>query len=514
MPPKPKSSAKANTLEPKDAPPDTVSERSQQRFHQTNPVQKRVDDAGFPGLTPAEKKTYAHARLILPVSRHSVPLSNKTEREFWKHVAKEALPIRKLPANYTWGHDRSGRDLGAYKLDEHRQRSLNQANLTALNLLHRRFLAKRADAAAAAADGADQQASSQQQEDLEEEKKRRRKMAELRRQLYGTIPGSLADDPEWDDVAPIAYDEPADALARIAYPDAYAEATSYLRAVMAVDEHSPRALRLTETVIGMNPAHYTVWLYRFQIIKALGLPATDEIAWLNEVALDHLKNYQIWNHRQLLLDFHHPSLAGDPAALRRFAKSELDFATRILEEDTKNYHVWCYRQYLVARLGLFTPAELCATQSMIEDDLRNNSAWSHRFFLVFSDPDNSTPGCGPTQHDPRVPPATIDRELAYAREKILLAPQNQSAWHYLRGVLVKGGRALGSEAAFVAQFFDNLGDDAAETVRSSHALDLMSEVYAAAGDVDKARLCLQRLWEKWDPVREGYWRYRSAELKA
>ena len=48
-------------------------------------------------------------------------------------------------------------------------------------------------------------------------------------------------------------------LATIAYDPEYAEATAYLRAVMAANEMSERALALTEDVIRLNPAHYTVW---------------------------------------------------------------------------------------------------------------------------------------------------------------------------------------------------------------------------------------------------------------
>ncbi|KAK5993859.1 Protein farnesyltransferase/geranylgeranyltransferase type-1 subunit alpha [Cladobotryum mycophilum] len=517
MPAKPKASAKASIPEPKAAPepvPETVGERSRQRYSQTNPFQTKFEDVGFPGLTPAEKKTYTHTKLILPVAKHTVQLSNKTEREFWKHVTKEALPIRRLGREYGWGRDRHGREVGTYGFEEFNKRTLDKARLTALDILHRQFLAKREAAA-------QHQGAQVSQEDIEAEKKRRRDMAELKRQLYGEIPGALANDPEWDDVVPIPQDEPEDALAKIAYPDDYAEAISYLRAVMAADEISPRALRLTETVIAMNPAHYTVWLYRFKIVTTLSLPIPAEIAWLNAVALENLKNYQIWHHRQLILDHYYPTLTSssspdadaDADAAKKFAKAEMDFIVQILEEDTKNYHVWSYRQYLTTKLSLFTATELCSTQNMIEDDLRNNSAWSHRFFVVFSDPSHATHGSLPTQHDPKVPDAIIDREANYAKEKILLAPQNQSAWHYLRGVLTKGGRALDTVGEFASQFFSDLGEEG-EQVRSSHALDLMSEVYAAQGDVEKAKLCLQRLWEKWDPVREGYWKYRAASLKS
>lgn len=51
-------------------------------------------------------------------------------------------------------------------------------------------------------------------------------MAALKRDLYGEITGSLAQDPDWDDVIPIPQNEPEGALAQIAYPDDYAEGTS------------------------------------------------------------------------------------------------------------------------------------------------------------------------------------------------------------------------------------------------------------------------------------------------
>lgn len=109
----------------------------------------------------------------------------------------------------------------------------------------------------------------------------------------------------WQDVSPIPLqepDSPAPTLAAIAYSPAYSEAMSYLRAVMAANEFSERTLDLTADVIGMNPAHYTVWLYRVRILEELGTKDEDqgsgrrekETEWLNNVAFKHLKNYQIW----------------------------------------------------------------------------------------------------------------------------------------------------------------------------------------------------------------------------
>lgn len=281
---------------------------------------------------------------------------------------------------------------------------------------------------------------------------------------------------------------------------------------MAADECSPRCLRLTEHIISMNPAHYTVWLYRFKIISVLKLSIPDELTWLNQVALANLKNYQIWNHRQLLMDYYYPVIEEETATVRTLARSETAFITTMLVEDAKNYHVWSYRQYLVGKLSMWTSSELGSTQNLIEEDVRNNSAWSHRFYLVFSDPTGSTAGSGPTEHDPKVPETTLNREIGYAQEKIALAPQNQSPWNYLLGVLAKGGRKLATVQEFAEQYITALGEDA-EEVRSSHALDFLAKVYHENGDKEKATLCLRRLSEKWDPVREGYWKYRTTLLE-
>ncbi|KAL5604184.1 hypothetical protein BROUX41_002165 [Berkeleyomyces rouxiae] len=339
-------------------------------------------------------------------------------------------------------------------------------------------------------------------------------MAELDEKLYGRQLVALSEDVEWEDVPPIPATEPEGSLAAIAFPPKYAEAASYLRIVMANNEMSERAFRLTAHIIEMNPAHYTVWLYRFRIMEALKLPFDNEIEWLNDVSLQHLKNYQIWHHRQLLVDAHYPTIAGDKSKISPLVRSETQFIGKMLVADAKNYHVWSYRQWLVRRLGMWDISELLATQNYIEEDLRNNSAWSHRFFLVFSDPAASSgEAVHATEADPKVPHAIIERELKYAREKIQLAPQNQSPWNYLKGVLAKAGRGIETEKAFVETFVRKVGEgDDDEVVLSTHALDLLADIHVAEGEKAKAAVCLERLSEKWDPIRAGYWKLRKQQL--
>ena len=198
-----------------EAASQTVAERCKQRYYQTNPLEKKREEVGLSGLTSAEKKTYAYAKSILPAAKEKLVLSTKAEREFWKTVTKEALPVRRLRKDYGWGKDKSGRDVGTYQLAEFQQRSLKQARLSVLSLLGRQFVTKRQ---LAHADGSDVLAA-----EVDEERQRRKTMAALRRELYGEIIGPLAQDPEWDDVIPIPLNEPEGALAQIAYPEDYAE---------------------------------------------------------------------------------------------------------------------------------------------------------------------------------------------------------------------------------------------------------------------------------------------------
>ncbi|KAF2156905.1 protein prenylyltransferase [Myriangium duriaei CBS 260.36] len=339
--------------------------------------------------------------------------------------------------------------------------------------------------------------------------------------------GSYSENPKWEDVTPFPQDDGGpNPLAAISYTEGYAEAMAYLRAIMAANEMSERALELTDDIIGMNPAHYTVWLYRAKILTSLDRDMRQEIVWLNQVALAHQKNYQIWHHRQMLLD-----RINDPAG-------EIAFINRMLKGDAKNYHVWSYRQWLVRRFGLWTSTqdngrtdpemlepsddedtsltqpdappppprstELEETALFIATDVRNNSAWNHRFFLVNAN-----------ENSPGVRDSTIyDRELGFAKAAVRRAPQNQSPWNYLRGTVE---RAHGKDG--IVQLKDFCGEfvnlDAAEDnnyVTSSHALQLLAEILGREKRVADARRALDLLATKYDPIRVNYWNYLKGRL--
>jgi len=84
------------------------------------------------------------------------------------------------------------------------------------------------------------------------------------KRLFGQVLGVYASNPAFKGVVPIPQDDGPHPLAQIAYSDHYAEAMSYLRALMVGEgEMSERALVLTGDIIALNPAHYTIWYYPF-----------------------------------------------------------------------------------------------------------------------------------------------------------------------------------------------------------------------------------------------------------
>jgi protein farnesyltransferase/geranylgeranyltransferase type-1 subunit alpha len=152
---------------------------------------------------------------------------------------------------------------------------------------------------------------------------------------------------------------------------------------------------------------------------------------MDELCFQYMKYYQVWSHRKLLLLL--PStlpaaIADTLSPIPPTPAHELTYLSRILSTDAKNYHTWAYRQWVLTYYGDTHPNlwehELIATDLLIEDDVRNNSAWHHRFFISFA---------SGAQSD------VTDRELAFVKSKISLAPNNLSAWNYLRGILDKFG---------------------------------------------------------------------------
>ena len=166
--------------------------------------------------------------------------------------------------------------------------------------------------------------------------------------------------------------------------------------------------------------------------------------------------------------------------------------------------------------------ELEETERLIADDVRNNSAWNHRFFLVngrdeeartedseaaVSATSSSAASMG-VKHAP-----TLERELAFTHRAIARAPQNQSAWNYLRGTVERAGDTGLATLRTVCEEFASVDDEG--KVRSSHALDLLAEIEAREGGDEgtrRAGRAYEMLATRFDPLRANYWNYLRGRL--
>eukprot|EP00123_Amoebidium_parasiticum_P001563 comp12682_c0_seq1/m.7774 comp12682_c0_seq1/g.7774 ORF comp12682_c0_seq1/g.7774 comp12682_c0_seq1/m.7774 type:complete len:311 (-) comp12682_c0_seq1:32-964(-) len=295
------------------------------------------------------------------------------------------------------------------------------------------------------------------------------------------------DRPEWKDVTPIPQNDGPYPVVPIAYSQTFIDTMDYFRAVLLANEMSERAFEVTTDAIGANPGNYTAWEFRRKLLKALNKDLREELEYVQEMAEDNAKNYQLWYHRRAVVE-----MLGDYSR-------ELSFSGHMLADDAKNYHAWTHRQWVVQSQSLWD-GELDYIDELLTEDLRNNSAWNHRWFVV-----KSTTGF--TEE-------VVAREIDYTLQWIKKAPSNESPWNYLRGAVV-GSKGFSSYPQIKAFCVDLVS----KGVRSPYMQAVLVEIYAeeaVAGSKDahtEALRYLEMLENDTDVIRAKYWRYRRTRLE-
>eukprot|EP00871_Galdieria_phlegrea_P002006 jgi/Galph1/2806/GphlegSOOS_G1482.1 len=208
------------------------------------------------------------------------------------------------------------------------------------------------------------------------------------------------------------YTVPAKA-APIQYDVDFIFLSSLLRIVVKYKEYSDRALKVSLAVIHCNPADYTSWDFRRQILTYRNDRELFEKEWniCNELCLDNHKNYQIWFHKRYL------------CTILESPQEELYFIEQILSQDSKNYHAWAHRQWIVRYFGCKT-GEVEFSLKWIEKDFRNNSAWNYRYFILLANEEEAWRD-----------EALRQREVVFALQMLERSLSNESAWMYLWQVI-------------------------------------------------------------------------------
>ncbi|XP_062509975.1 protein farnesyltransferase/geranylgeranyltransferase type-1 subunit alpha-like isoform X3 [Corticium candelabrum] len=160
-------------------------------------------------------------------------------------------------------------------------------------------------------------------------------------------------------------------------------------------------------------------------------------------------------HRRILIEW-----IGDPSG-------ELDFAEEILENDAKNYHTWSHRQWLIKQFHLW------------------------------------------------------DGELDYVDSYVLgfikKAPNNESAWNYLSGILDDQRKSTYGSLKEIC--LGMLSDH----IRSPHLLSFLVDTYEEEA-LDSKNMCREeslsqaiqlcrQLGSDVDTIRRKYWDYRGRKLE-
>lgn len=282
-------------------------------------------------------------------------------------------------------------------------------------------------------------------------------------------------------------------LAQIAYAPEFTEAMSIFRAVYAQREVSERVIALTTAIIEMNPAHYSVWDYRLEVVSAIGnevfdykelglVPSSpqppkvgEDGVWLNHFTLNNSKNYQVWNYRQQV---------ADPTNILWY-KGERVILDMVLEDESKNFHAWSYYKWLIQLSQKYCPAAfdveslLEETEKQLKADVLNNSVWSFRYFVLHT--------FKQLRND--------KTELEFIANKIAIRPGNESAWSYLRGYVSDLGMPESKENAKLL---------AKNYINEPRAVETLAELSQA----DEAH----QLWHKlgsMEPIRQQFWESRA-----
>ncbi len=150
-------------------------------------------------------------------------------------------------------------------------------------------------------------------------------------------------------------------------------------------------------------------------------------------------------------------------------------------------------------------------EHLIEKDVRNNSAWNQRYFHI-----SNTNNVSDIK--------TINDELNYCKQKLLICMDNESVWNYLKAFIRNLDRYPQDFVNFCFEQYSSSKDDEKSPFLCSFLVDyheseineIIKNLSKNEGDEMKVKLAdhfskaielLDLLRTKYDIMREKYWVY-------
>ena len=301
---------------------------------------------------------------------------------------------------------------------------------------------------------------------------------------------------------------------------------------------------LTALCLRFNPANYTVWWYRRQILSTLSKQdkrnnndntiynsdtngkdlvyyelnrIKHDLDLASELGGSNPKNYQLWYHRRSLLEYTFETRNNIITnTTDNILQDELEYIANVLDEDAKNYHAWSHRQWILKTINdsELWSNELDYLDTLIENDIRNNSAWNQRWFA--------------SHHGLYISVLSIEhatREAEYAIKHATIDPHNESPLRYLVALLKEQMKHLGKYNNDTITSFMKYVEKEIETIievldRGNDCPSLISayiDVLEIKNDPESLLKCADMandLGTKFDVVRKKYWSMREEKLRS
>ena len=102
------------------------------------------------------------------------------------------------------------------------------------------------------------------------------------------------------------------------------------------------------------------WYHRRLCLDKININLQEELNWLDLIGVENQKNYQIWQHRKIIVE-----RTGDYS-------HEKIFLNQVFEDEPKNFHAWCHRIWIVRRFGIYE-GEIDFVESILKEVILNKS---------------------------------------------------------------------------------------------------------------------------------------------